>query len=86
MTNPVVFDFNFLIIKIIKIHGKIDPMDVMKKVAIGDKQFLAQIALFIARGIAILLSSVGIIDTIKIASHTQLEKLFCKKSINQSIL
>jgi hypothetical protein len=72
--------------KIIKYEGIILPIKDNKNAEKGDNAPLPQIAVLRASGIEILLSKIGHIDTKIMASQTQLEKLFLKKSIRKSIL
>ena len=85
VTKPAVLLFSFLITNIISRLGKIEPMVAIAKAENGDKAFMPQMSLFIASGIAILLSIVGSIATINTASQTQFEKFVSKNSINQFI-
>ena len=69
--NPVALFLHFRERRIIKYDGKIEPSDASKNAIKGDKVEDPHIAVFIARGIAILLSRVGHIATKMTASHTQ---------------
>ncbi len=84
--NPVALFFSFLAINIIKILGRRDPAKAITKDKKGENEDVPQISLFIANGIAILLSNVGIIATKIMANHTQFSKLFDKKSVNEIIV
>lgn len=63
-----------------------EPIKLKAKAESGDKALVPQIAVFIARGIEILLSRVGHIATSITASHMQFAKLSLKKSNIKSIL
>ena len=84
--NIVVCCLIFRVIKMIRYEGIIDPINANKKASRGEIAFEPHIALFIARGTAILLSSVGNTETNNTASQTQLSKLFVKKSVIKLIL
>ena len=78
--------FIFLAKSITAMQGRMLPTKERRRARSGERALLPQMAVFIARGIAILLSSVGIIATIKTASQTKEEKLSAKKSIILFIL
>ena len=73
--NPVVLYFNFLVKKITIKQGIELPKKEIRKAETGETVLPAQIALFNANGIAILLSNKGQIATNNIASQTHEEKV-----------
>lgn len=83
--NPAVFFLILLKTIIIKKLGKTEPTNDNNSAAAGVNALLPQNAVFIASGIAILLSSIGHIATKSTASHTQFSKLLVKKLTTKSI-
>ena len=69
--NPVALFFNCFVIRIIKILGKSEPKNDKNNAPTALNALFPQKSVFIASGIAILLSRVGHADTRRTASHTQ---------------